>query len=132
MFNQNVLADKVAVITGGGRGIGKAIVIEMAKAGADVVFFYNSSVEKATALQDELRNQDLKVTAMQMDVRNREQVTQVIDKIVDEKGKIDVLVNNSGIIRDGLLMGFSEDEIRDVFDTNIIGTMNVTQAVTPY
>jgi len=132
MFNEKILSDKVALVTGGGRGIGKAIVIEMAKAGADVVFFYNASAEKAAALQDELQNQGLKVTAMQMDVRNRDQVTAVIDKIAEEKGKIDILVNNSGIIRDGLLMAFSEEEIRDVFDTNIIGTMNVTQAVAPY
>lgn len=132
MFNEKILADKSALITGGSRGIGKAIVVEMAKAGADVVFGYNSNVEKAESLQNELRQNNLKVTALKMDVRNREQVNAVVEQIANEKGKIDILVNNSGIIRDGLLMGFSEEDIHEVFETNIIGTMNVTQAVVPY
>lgn len=132
MFKQTVLENKVALVTGGGRGIGKAIVAELAKAGAEVVFFYNSSANKALELQEQLQSQGLKVTAMQMDVRDRNQVTATIEEVIKLKNQIDILVNNSGIVKDGLLMGFTEEEIRAVFDTNIIGMFNVTQAVVPY
>lgn len=132
MFNEKVLENKIALVTGGSRGIGKAIVTELAKAGADVTFFYHKSADKAFALQDDLHGQGLKTTAMQMDVCNRTQIATVIDEIAKKHGKIDILVNNSGIIKDGLLMGFSEDEIQAVFNTNIIGMMYVTQAVVPY
>lgn len=132
MFRENILQNKIALITGGARGIGKAIVEELAKAGADVIFFYNSSTDKALSLQDQLQNQGLKVTAMQMDVCHRTQVDSTIEKVADLKGQIDILVNNSGIVKDGLLMGLSEEEIRSVFETNIIGMMQVTKAVIPY
>ncbi len=133
MFNDKVLENKVAIVTGGGRGIGKAIVTQMAKAGAKVIFFYHSSEDSAQALVDSLNNENLSVQAKKVDVRNLEEVTENIDAIAEaHDGQIDILVNNSGIIRDGLLMGLSAEDIRAVFDTNIIGTMNVTQAVVPY
>lgn len=132
MFNEKVLENKVALVTGGGRGIGKAVVEELAKAGADVVYFYNSSADKALNMQEELQSKGLKVTAMKMDVRDRTQVSATIEEVAANKGQLDILVNNSGIVKDGLLMGFTEEEIRAVFDTNIIGVFNVTQAVVPY
>lgn len=133
MFNEKVLENKVALVTGGGRGIGKAIVTELAKAGAEVIFCYHASADKALAVQEDLRNQGLKVTAIKMDVRDRNQVLGVVEEIATKyNGQIDVLVNNSGIVKDGLLMGFTEEEIRAVLDTNIMGVFNVTQAVVPY
>lgn len=132
MFNHSGLEDKIAIVTGGARGIGKAITTQLAKEGADVIFFYNSSVEMALAFQEEAEKEGLKITAMKMDVRNKTEIEATIQEVIDTKKRIDILVNNSGIIRDNLLMGFSEEDIKAVFDTNIIGMFFVTQAVVPY
>jgi len=132
MFQNKVLENKVAFVTGGARGIGNAIVKQLAKEGAKVIFTFNFSADKAKAFCNEAKAEGLDITAMKMDVCNKEEVSTVIDEVINTYEKIDILVNNSGIIRDNLLMGFENDDIEAVFNTNIIGMFNVTKTIVPY
>jgi 3-oxoacyl-[acyl-carrier protein] reductase len=132
MFTDAGLQDKVAIVTGGARGIGKATVEALAKNGAEVFFFYNQSEAQANAFVDECKSAGLKVNALKVDVTDKAKCEETVNKIFDQTQKIDILVNNSGIIRDHLMMALSEEDIRAVIDTNIIGVFNVTQCVAPY
>ena len=129
MFANDIFNDKVVLVTGGARGIGREIVTQFAKHGASVYFFYHNSQEAAQALVDELGE---KVNAYRVDINDVQQVAASIDEIINQAEKIDILVNNSGIIRDGLLAALEPQDIKAVIDTNITGTMQVTQAVIPH
>lgn len=122
IFVDSGIKGKTAIVTGGSRGIGRAIVAALAEEGADVTFFYRANKEAADAVAAETR-----ATAVQCDVRDRAQV----DEAVARLERVDILVNNSGIIRDNLLGALTDDDVRQVLDTNVLGMMHPTQAVLP-
>jgi len=123
------LAGKTALVTGGSRGIGKAIVWALAREGAKVAFVYNSSTEVANQLVKDLELDQRVAVAYQADVKSREQADQVVEKIIEDWGKIDILVNNAGIIRDGLLATMDETAWDDVIHTNLNSVYNFCHAV---
>jgi 3-oxoacyl-[acyl-carrier protein] reductase len=123
------LAGKVALVTGGGRGIGRAIVELFARDGMDVVFFYRGNEQASQEVVVAVQAAGGKAEAMQVDVADAEGVAAAVERIVDGRGRIDVLVNNAGIVRDNLLGMLEDEDIRTVLDTNVIGAFNLTRAV---
>lgn len=127
MTNYN-LSGKVALVTGGSRGIGRSIVLHLAHSGADVAFTYRSKVDEANALVAELQAMGRKAAAFQSDAANSTQSNDVVQNVIKDFGRIDILVNNAGITKDGLLMRMSEQDWDDVIDTNLKGVFNFTKA----
>jgi 3-oxoacyl-[acyl-carrier protein] reductase len=123
-------AGKTALITGGSRGIGRACVVALAREGAEVAFLYQRNQEAAEKLTAELADAPGKVRAVQADVRDGDRAHQVVDALFDEWQHIDVLVNSAGIVQDGLLGAMTDQQWRDVIDTNLGGTYNYCHAVT--
>lgn len=123
------LEGKTAIVTGGTRGIGRAIVLELAGQGADVAFTYVKSADQAKALEDEIRKNGTRVMAVQSDSSDFNQSKQMINDVIKGFGRVDVLVNNAGITRDKALMMMSEEDWRRVIDTNLTGVFNCTRAV---
>lgn len=126
------LQDKVALVTGGGRGIGRAIVERLAGDGARVTFWYRGNRDAAQVVVAAARALGQDVTAEQVDVRDAAACAQAVERLVDRAGGIDVLVNNAGLIRDNPLAGFSDEDVAEVLATNVTGVFNVTRAVAPY
>ncbi|MBX7156432.1 MAG: 3-oxoacyl-[acyl-carrier-protein] reductase [Candidatus Kapaibacterium sp.] len=120
---------KVCIVTGGSRGIGEAIVRRLVTEGATVYATYNSNKERAEAIAQELRGNGGVVTFMQVDVSDENQVKGLIDAVVAETKRIDVLVNNAGITKDGLLMRMSEQDWDSVMDTNLKSVFFTTKSV---
>jgi 3-oxoacyl-[acyl-carrier protein] reductase len=120
---------KVAVVTGGSRGIGRAIVIALAEAGFNVVFSYASNKAAATEVENSARVFGVEAMAIQADAANPLEAQALIDKAQEKFGRIDALVNNAGITRDGLLMRMSDDDWAKVIDTNLTGVFYTTRAV---
>ena len=120
---------KVALVTGGSRGIGKACAIELAKAGCDVIINYAGDEEAANKTVEELKALGSNSKAMKFDVSNQELVEAAIKEIMDEYKRIDVLVNNAGITRDGLFMRMSAQNWLDVINTNLNSAYFVTNPV---
>ena len=116
--------DKVAIVTGGSRGIGRAIVQALAAGGAKVVFTY---VQNKT-LADEVAQPD-SIVAYQADVTSFEQARELVKLVKEKFGRIDILVNNAGITRDKLILRMSEKDWDDVVDTNLKGAFNVSKPV---
>ncbi len=123
------LAGKVALVSGGGRGIGRAIVELLARDGMDVVFLYRGNDQAAQEVVAAVQSAGGRCEAMQVDVTDAEAVAAAVERIVDNRGRIDVLVNNAGIVRDNLLGMLEDDDIHAVLDTNIGGVFNLTRAV---
>jgi len=121
---------KVALITGGGRGIGRAIAETFARAGHTVVINYSKSAKDAEALSESLSTGSAAVVAEQADVSDPAQARRMIDKVASQYGGIDVLVNNAGITRDGYLMLMSDEDWHEVISTNLTGVFNCCRAVT--
>ncbi|MAS97127.1 MAG: beta-ketoacyl-ACP reductase [Verrucomicrobiales bacterium] len=124
------LSGKNALVTGGSRGIGRAIVERLASSGMDVTFTYVSNDEAAKAVIDE--NPDLKITAVKVDVRDSDAARQCVEDMADRVGTIDVLVNNAGVVRDNLLPMLEDDDLKAVFETNIEGVFNFCRAAVPF
>ena len=123
------LEGKVALVTGASRGIGKGIALKFASEGADVAFTYLSSEEKAIALEKELQGYGIRAKGYKSDASGFNEAEVLINDIVDEFERLDVVVNNAGITRDGLLMRMSEVNWDDVINTNLKSVFNVTKAV---
>jgi 3-oxoacyl-[acyl-carrier protein] reductase len=123
-----LLEGKVAIITGGTRGIGKGIALKFAEEGADVIFTYVSSEETANAVEKELEALGVKAKGYKSNAANMEDAVALIDKVVEEFGQIDILVNNAGITKDGLLMRMSEENFDDVIKINLNSVFNMTKA----
>ena len=123
------LDNTVALVTGGGRGIGKAVVIALADAGAKVAFTYKSSAAAAEELVKELATKGQTAMAFQSDAVSTAGAADVVNAVVKEFGRLDVLVNNAGITKDGLLMRMSEDDWDVVLDNNLKSVYNYTKAV---
>lgn len=122
------LQDKVAVVTGASRGIGRAIAIELARRGASVVINYNTSAEAATRVVEAIEAEDGRAIAVQADVGDFDQAAELINTAVDTFGRIDILVNNAGTTRDQLLMLMKEDDWDVVLRTNLKGVFNCCKA----
>ncbi|NLI89465.1 MAG: 3-oxoacyl-[acyl-carrier-protein] reductase [Epulopiscium sp.] len=122
-----MLKDKVALITGGGRGIGKAISLLFANQGAIVAVNYTSSKDEAISLVKEIEELGGQAIAVKADVANSLEVKSMIDGIVDKYGRLDILVNNAGITKDMLLLRMTEAEFDDVIDVNLKGVFNCTK-----
>ena len=126
------LAGKVALVTGGSRGIGRAVVELFASEGAKVTFFYRGNVAAADEVASKLRGDGHDVHAEQVDVTDPQACMAAVERLAERADRIDVLVNNAGVIRDNPLAGLSDDDIATVLDTNVGGVFNVTRAVVPY
>jgi len=126
------LAGKTALVTGGSRGIGRAIVELLAAEGADVTFFYRENAQAAQAVVDAAHAAGRRVAAEQLDVRDSAACAAAVERVASRAERIDILVNNAGAIRDNPLAGFSDADVQDVLDTNVTGVFNMTRAVAPY
>ncbi|MEC2073071.1 3-oxoacyl-[acyl-carrier-protein] reductase [Alkalihalophilus marmarensis] len=125
-----MLQGKVAVVTGASRGIGRAIALELAKNGANIVVNYAGSVAKAEEVVASCKELGVDALAVQADVANSESVQAMIKESIEAFGRVDILVNNAGITRDNLLMRMKEDDWDAVIDTNLKGVFNCSKAVT--
>ena len=124
------LTGKTAVVTGGSRGIGRAICIELAKQGANVVVNYSGSEDKAKQVVSQIEELGAKAIAVQANVADSAAVDTMMKQAIEVFGTLDILVNNAGITRDNLLMRMKEQEWDDVVDTNLKGVFLCTKAVT--
>ena len=122
-----LLANKVALITGGSRGIGAAIVKKFAEQGANVAFTYLSSAAKANAIAEELSTDGVTVKAYQSDASDYGQAEELVKAVLADFGKVDVLVNNAGITRDTLMLRMSEEQWDQVIHTNLKSCFNLTK-----
>ena len=123
-----ILENKVALVTGAGRGIGKAIALDLAAAGADIVFT-NRTPELAEATKGEIEALGRKCLAVQADVAKPEQVEQMVNQALENFPTIHILVNNAGVTRDQLFMRMSAEDWRQVMDVNLDGMFHVTRAL---
>jgi 3-oxoacyl-[acyl-carrier protein] reductase len=128
-MSEKQFTGKSAIVTGGTRGIGKAIAIELAKRGCNVAFNYARSVEEADKLSAELTDLGVKSLSLQCDVANTEASADFVKQTVAEFGTVDFLINNAGITRDGLIMRMKEADWDAVVDTNLKGAWNFSKAV---
>ncbi|MGE3608779.1 MAG: 3-oxoacyl-[acyl-carrier-protein] reductase [Bacteriovoracaceae bacterium] len=127
--NYSDLTDKVILVTGASRGIGKSIATALAKQGSHVVFNYRGDEAKAMALKEELESLGGKATALKFDVTDYEGMTKALDEFTKNVAPISGLVNNAGISKDTLLLRLKPEEISQIIDTNLKGAMMITQAL---
>ena len=125
----SLLADKIAVVTGAGRGIGRAVALAYAKMGADVVCVSRTE-ENSAKVAAEVEAIGRRAWAVAVDVSDTAAVDAAAKGILESTGRIDILVNNAGVTRDNLLMRMSEEEWDTVIDTNLKGAFNFTKALT--
>lgn len=123
------LKDKVVLVTGASRGIGRTICLALASQGAHVVFNFRGDESKAAALKEEIQNAGGKATGLKFDVTDYETMTKALDDFTKTVAPISGLVNNAGISKDTLLLRLKPDEISQIIDTNLKGAMIVTQAL---
>lgn len=124
------LEGRIALVTGGSRGIGRGIVESLAADGAKVAFVYNSNTAAADSVVAAMKENGHEVMAVQADVRSKEAADKVIEDVAEAWGSIDILVNNAGIIKDGLLALMDAQQWQDVIDTNLTSVFNFCQAAT--
>jgi 3-oxoacyl-[acyl-carrier protein] reductase len=122
------LEGKTALVTGGTRGIGRAIVLELAESGADVAFTYRSSSSLAESLVSEVKAVGRRALAIEADATSMKSAVEVIEKTVAEFKRLDVLVNNAGITKDNLLLRMTENDWDSVIQTNLKSVFNYTKA----
>ena len=119
-----MLENKVALVTGAGRGIGRAIAIALAKEGAEVIVNYNGSEERAKEVKQTIEENGGKASVYKCNVSDFEACETMIKDVVKEYGHLDILVNNAGITRDGLIMKMKEEDFDAVLNVNLKGTFN--------
>lgn len=120
---------KLAIVTGASRGIGRAAAVRLAKMGMDVVFTYHSEEEKAQETKRLCKEQGAAVLAVRADVRNSEECDRVMKAAMEFGGHVDVLVNNAGITKDGLIIRMSDEQFDRVIETNLKGAFYMMRAV---
>jgi 3-oxoacyl-[acyl-carrier protein] reductase len=123
------LAGKIALVTGGTRGLGKAIVLALAREGAKVAFVYRSNQEVADQLVQDLATDQREAFAISADVRSKEDAEKAVQAVIDKWGRLDILVNNAGVIKDMLLATMKPDDWQSVIDTNLTSVYNYCQSV---
>lgn len=119
-----MLENKVALVTGAGRGIGRAIAIALAKEGVEVVVNYNGSEERAKEVKQTIEENGGKASIYKCNVSDFEACEAMIKDIVKEHGRLDILINNAGITKDGLIMKMKEEDFDSVLNVNLKGTFN--------
>jgi 3-oxoacyl-[acyl-carrier protein] reductase len=124
----NILEGRTALVTGGGRGIGKAIVTSLAEAGAVVAFTYKNSAAGAESLVNDLSAKGCKVSAYLSDASSTVDSSNTVESVVKSYGRLDVLVNNAGITKDGLLMRMSEEDWDIIIANNLKSVYNFTKS----
>jgi 3-oxoacyl-[acyl-carrier protein] reductase len=124
-----MLENKKAIVTGGTRGIGRAIVKELAAQKSDLAFIYNSNDKFAEELVNECASDETKIYSFKSDVASFEQTQETVKSIIEKLGGIDILVNNAGITRDNLLLRMGEKDFDDVISANLKSVFNYTKAV---
>ena len=132
MLTDSGLADNVVIVTGGSRGIGRAIVELFCTEGAEVTFLFRDNAAAAAEVITAGQGAGWRVTAEQVDIRDAGACAAVVERVADRCNRIDVLVNNAGLIRDNLLGLLEDDDVRAVLDTNVSGAFNMTRAVVPH
>lgn len=128
MSEQKQFADRVAIVTGATRGIGKAIALELARRGANVAFNYAKSADSAEQLKSQIEGLGVKALSFQCDVANTDSASEMVKRVKDVFGRIDFLVNNAGITRDNLILRMKEEDWDQVIDTNLKGSWNFAKA----
>ena len=123
-----LLKDKIVIVTGGTRGIGRAIVETFAQEGAHVLYTYLNNDVLANEIESNLKKANSKAQGFKIDVKDYSQVDQWKENILDEYGKVDILINNAGIIKDKALAMMSKDEWDEVIETNLNGLFHVTKS----
>lgn len=122
------LKDKVAIVTGGTRGIGRAIVFDLIENGAKVLFTYLKSDESAGIILDEIKELNGEAEAIKADVRLFNEAKKTVEEAINKFGKVDILINNAGIVKDKALMMMEPSEWADVINTNLTGYFNMAKA----
>ena len=122
---------KIALVTGGSRGIGRAIALKLAEAGCDVAVLYAGRRDAAEETVQQLQGLGARAICVQCDVSDENQAAAAFKQVSDELGLPDILVNNAGIVRDGLAMRMSAENFRAVLDTNLTGAFNMIHACLP-
>ncbi len=123
-----LLSHKVAIVTGGSRGIGRAIVSEFAKQGANVAFNFLKSEDKALELKREIEEKGGKVLTFRQDVKDYGAIKIMVEGVKSQFGRLDIIVNNAGILRDKALMLMEEQDWEEVISTNLSGAFNLVRA----
>lgn len=123
-----MLKDKVAVVTGGSRGIGRAIVLELTSQGADIAFNYLKSKDAAEEVKKEVEAKGRKALIFQCDVKDFEATNRMVEDVKDKLGRLDIVVNNAGILRDKALAFMEEQDWEEVISTNLSGVFNLVRA----
>lgn len=123
---------KVALITGGNRGIGKEIAKVLANEGYDIAINYRSENDELLNTKNEIESFGVECILVKADVSKYEECENMVKETIEHYGKIDVLVNNAGITKDTLFLRMKEDDFKSVIDVNLVGTFNVTKQVVPY
>lgn len=124
--------ERVAIVTGGARGIGKAIVETLAKKGIRVIANYNKSEEKAKILKEELEKENIKIDIFQADVSKKVECKKLIQYAINQYGKIDILVNNAGISKIQLIDEVTEEDWNEMIYTNLYSAFCMCQEAIPY
>lgn len=124
--------NKVALITGATRGIGKEIALELAENGFDIAVNYRSEHTGMDDLKKEIEKNGVRCEFVNADVANFEECESMVKETIEKFGKIDILINNAGITKDGLIMRMKKEDFEAVLDVNLTGTFNVTRNVIPY
>lgn len=120
-----MLKDKIALVTGAGRGIGRAIALELAAQGAVVIINYNGSKEQAEKTAEEIRSAGGSAEAIRCNVADFEESEKMVSEVLEKYGRVDILVNNAGITRDNLIMRMSEEDYDAVLDINLKGAFHM-------
>lgn len=124
--------NKVALVTGAARGIGKEIAMCLAKEGFNIALNYRSESDSLNQIKEEIESNGVKCFLVKADVSKFEDSENMVKEIIDKFGKIDVLVNNAGITKDTLFLRMKEEDFKSVVDVNLVGTFNVTKNVVPH
>lgn len=128
----SVLENKVAIVTGGGRGIGAAIALELAKNGANVVINYNNSAGPAEMVASTIKDMGREAHIVKADISNFEEAKSLINETINHFGRLDILINNAGITRDSTFKKLSEEDWRTVIDVNLNSIYNTSSVALPY